>query len=148
MEIHAYSDGGCSGNPGPGGWAYVLVLDGTQKTMSGAAAETTNNRVELCAVIRALEDIGGHDQWRTASIKFHTDSQYVQKGITQWVANWERNGWLTASKKPVKNQDLWKTLKTMASGLKVEWRWVRGHAGDPLNELCDQMVQQEIRGRV
>ncbi len=144
MEIHAYSDGGCSGNPGPGGWAYVLVIDGEKKTGSGGELATTNNRMELRAVISALEDIQSHDLWRAADIFFHTDSQYVKKGITEWITAWERNGWQTSAKKPVKNQDLWKELRAVSSGMSIEWRWVKGHAGDPLNELCDSMVQVEI----
>ncbi len=145
MEITAYSDGGCSGNPGPGGWAYVLLIDGVQKTCSGGDENTTNNRMELTAVINGLKDVAGHPVWREARILFHTDSQYVQKGITEWIKNWEKNGWRTKAKNPVKNQPLWRELKTLADQLSVEWRWVRGHSGDPLNELCDSMVQAEIR---
>lgn len=145
MEITAYSDGGCSGNPGPGGWAYVLLIDGVQKTCSGGDENTTNNRMELTAVISGLKDIAGHPVWRDANIFFHTDSQYVQKGITQWITTWEKNGWRTKAKNPVKNQTLWRELKSLADGLSVEWRWVRGHSGDPLNELCDRMVQAEMR---
>lgn len=145
MELHAYSDGGCSGNPGPGGWAYVLVVDGGEKAMSGGEADTTNNRMELLAVIRALEDISSYAPWRKARVIFHTDSQYVQKGMSEWMATWERNGWLTSAKKPVKNQDLWKTLRNLSSSLDVDWRWVKGHAGNELNEKCDSLVQAEIR---
>jgi len=145
VEIHAYSDGGCSGNPGPGGWAYVILIDNLQKTLSGKTLDTTNNRMELTAVLNGLKDIDGHPVWRFANIVFHTDSQYVQKGITQWISSWEKNGWRTAAKKPVKNQDLWKELKAVSDGLTVEWRWVRGHAGDTMNELCDEMVQAEIK---
>jgi ribonuclease HI len=145
MEIHAYSDGGCSGNPGPGGWAYVLLIDEEQKKMSGGEPATTNNRMELRAVIQALADILSYRPWRTARITFHTDSQYVQKGITQWIGAWERNGWRTKAKKPVKNQDLWKRLRELSSNLEIDWRWVRGHAGNEFNEICDQMVQKEIR---
>lgn len=148
VDINAYSDGGCSGNPGPGGWAYVLIIDGVQKTSSGRARETTNNRMELTAVLNCLKDIEGHPEWRKSNIVFHTDSQYVQKGITQWISTWEKNGWRTSAKKPVKNQDLWTKLKAVSDSLDVRWRWVRGHAGDPLNELCDQMVQAEIKGIV
>ena len=140
MEIHAYSDGGCSGNPGPGGWAYVLVIDGRQKTLSGGHPATTNNRMELTAVINALSDLAGFPPWASAAVVFHTDSQYVQKGITEWIDGWERNGWMTSAKKPVKNQDLWKRLRELSLSLRIRWSWVKGHAGDPLNELCDAMV--------
>ncbi len=144
MVIEAYSDGGCSGNPGPGGWAYVLMVDDVQKALSGSEGETTNNRMELTAVINGLKDIDSHPEWRAAKVVFNTDSQYVQKGITEWITVWERNGWRTKAKNPVKNQDLWKELKSLADRLSVEWRWVRGHSGDSLNELCDSMVQAEI----
>jgi ribonuclease HI len=144
VEILGYSDGGCSGNPGPGGWAYILVIDGTQKKLSGGEANTTNNRMELTAVLNGLKDINSHPEWRKAAVVFHTDSQYVQKGITQWIHTWVRNGWLTSGKKPVKNRDLWIALKDVSDLLDVDWRWVRGHSGDSLNELCDAMVQAEI----
>ncbi len=123
----------------------MLVFDGIQKAMSGAEADTTNNRMELKAVINGLKDMYSHPVWRTADIVFNTDSQYVQRGITEWIQNWERNGWRTKAKNPVKNQYLWKELKYYADKLSVEWRWVRGHSGNPLNELCDKMVQVEIR---
>ena len=145
MEIHAYSDGGCSGNPGPGGWAYVLVIEGKKKTMAGGELDTTNNRMELTAVINGLKDIFSFEGWRSANIVFHTDSQYVQRGITEWIKTWEKNGWLTKAKKPVKNQDLWRELKALNEELSVDWRWVRGHSGDNLNELCDRMVRGEIK---
>lgn len=145
MEIQAYSDGGCLGNPGPGGWAYVLVLEGGEKTGSGGDSDTTNNRMELTAVIRALRDIQSYKPWRDSTIKLYTDSQYVHKGITQWIRRWEINGWRTADKKPVKNDDLWKALNELNRSLHVEWQWVRGHSGNRLNELCDQLVQREMR---
>jgi len=145
MNIQAYSDGGCSGNPGPGGWAYVLLIDDIQKAVSGGEENTTNNRMELSAVINGLKDIYSHPLWRSAQIVFHTDSQYVQRGITEWIQNWERNGWQTKAKKPVKNQQLWKELKHYADKLSVEWKWVRGHSGNTYNELCDTMVQAEIK---
>jgi ribonuclease HI len=145
MEIHAYSDGGCSGNPGPGGWAYIIVTSGTERIDSGGEPETTNNRMELTAVIRALQDLAGDNTLSSARVLFHTDSQYVQKGITKWISGWEKNGWKTSNKKPVKNQDLWKLLRKTSIDLNVEWRWVRGHAGNEFNERCDSMVQAEIR---
>ena len=145
MVIQAYSDGGCSGNPGPGGWAYVLVADGVQKAISGGHADTTNNRMELTAVINGLKEIDSHQVWRNAPIVFHIDSQYVQKGITQWIKGWEKNGWLTKAKKPVKNQDLWRELKSLSDRLIIEWLWVPGHSGDTFNELCDSMVRAEMK---
>ena len=145
MKIQAYSDGGCLGNPGPGGWAYVLVLEKGDKTGSGGDPDTTNNRMELTAVIQALKDIHGYAPWKQSKIELHTDSQYVHKGITQWIKRWEINGWQTSAKKPVKNVDLWKTLGNLSKALDVEWQWVRGHSGIRLNELCDRLVMQEMR---
>jgi ribonuclease HI len=123
----------------------VLVIDCLQKTLSGRDMSTTNNRMELTAVLNGLKDVNSHPVWRTAEIVFHTDSQYVQRGITKWINTWERNGWLTSGKKPVKNQDLWRELKEVSDQLSIEWRWVRGHSGDSLNELCDKMVRTEIK---
>ena len=145
MHIDIYTDGGCLGNPGPGAWAYVAVIEGKQKRMSGFAADTTNNRMELTAVISALRDVAGFEAWEGAHLRISTDSQYVQKGITEWIPGWVRNGWRTSAGKPVKNQDLWRELKALADSSDVEWRWVRGHVGNELNELCDSMVQAEIR---
>ena len=145
MVIHAYSDGGCSGNPGPGGWAYVVIADDQKNTASGGEAMTTNNRMELKAVIQALENIKAHDSWNGLDIVFHTDSQYVKNGITDWIDRWEQNGWRTSNKKPVKNRELWVELRAATKGLRIEWRWVKGHAGDPMNELCDSLVQDEIK---
>ena len=145
MKIQAYSDGGCLGNPGPGGWAYVLVLEKGDKIGSGGDPDTTNNRMELTAVIQALKDIHSYGPWKQSKVAFHTDSQYVHKGITQWIRRWEKNGWQTSAKKPVKNVDLWKTLGNLSKALDVEWQWVRGHSGDRLNELCDRLVKQEMQ---
>jgi len=145
MNIQAYSDGGCLGNPGPGGWAYVLVLDKGEKTGSGGNPDTTNNRMELTAVIQALRDISSYDPWRKSKVIFHTDSQYVHRGITQWIKRWEINGWKTSDKKPVKNVDLWRRLSELSKTLEIEWQWVRGHSGNRLNELCDRLVKQEMR---
>jgi len=144
MEIEIYTDGGCSGNPGPGGWAYVILADGSQKKGSGFDGATTNNRMELTAVLKALEDIAGNEKWSGEKVTLRTDSQYVKRGITEWIKNWERNGWKTAAKKPVKNQDLWKSLKRISDTISVSWEWLKGHAGDPMNELCDSMVQKEM----
>jgi len=144
MNIDIYTDGGCSGNPGPGGWAYVILLSPDKKTVSGGEPETTNNRMELQAVLQSLKDVQSHDSWKNASITLYTDSQYVKRGITEWIHTWVKNGWKTSGKKPVKNQDLWKEILSVSSALKIEWKWVKGHAGDDYNELCDAMVQEEI----
>lgn len=145
MSIVVYTDGGCAGNPGPGGWANVIVVNGEQRTSSGGERDTTNNRMELTAVIAALEEIDSDASLRSQAIEIHTDSQYVQKGITVWIESWLKRGWITASKTPVKNRELWQRLKAVADRLQVSWKWVKGHAGIELNELCDQLVQEEIR---
>jgi len=145
MKIDIYTDGGCSGNPGPGGWAYVILLGPDKKTMSGGEAQTTNNRMELQAVLRALKDAASHDSWKHAEITLYTDSQYVKRGITEWVHNWVKNGWQTSGKKSVKNQDLWKDILNVSSKLTIEWKWLKGHAGHDYNELCDAMVQDEMK---
>jgi ribonuclease HI len=152
MQINIYTDGGCSGNPGPGGWAFVILSGGSIITeKNGGAPETTNNRMELTAVIRALEtlpliDTGGPV---TEGITVFTDSQYVQKGISEWIAGWKRKGWITSAKQPVKNVDLWKKLDALAAPLAADyllkWKWVKGHAGNPLNERCDALVQEAVR---
>ena len=146
MQATVYTDVGCSGNPGPGGWAYVIVDGSSKQSCSGRVDNTTNNRMELTAVIRALEDIASNEVLRAESIELHTDSQYVQKGMTSWITGWERNGWVTSAKKPVKNQDLWKQLSGLNARLHISWRWVRGHVGDELNEECDALVRKEIYG--
>ncbi len=138
-----YTDGGCSGNPGLGAWAYVVQSNGEliQKSSAGDAL-TTNNKMELTAVIKALEYVQLHH--RNTAVTIHTDSQYVKQGITSWIHNWKRNGWKTAAKKPVKNKELWIALDSARTGLSVEWKWVPGHAGVELNELCDTMVNREM----
>ncbi|MFP4510941.1 MAG: ribonuclease HI [Spirochaetaceae bacterium] len=138
-----YTDGGCHGNPGPGGWAYVMVHEHQITECYGSAWDTTNNRMELLAVIEALRagsTLVGTDE----VIDLHTDSQYVRNGITQWIHTWIRNGWRTAAKKPVKNQDLWQELHSIETQLKVHWNWVKGHAGNVHNERCDVLVQKAI----
>lgn len=141
-ELIVYTDGGCSGNPGPGGWAYVIQADGQrQEQGSGGEAQTTNNRMELTAVIEALKKAS---TYKPDSIIVHTDSQYVKNGITSWIFNWKRNGWRTSSKEPVKNKDYWIALDALASVLPVKWQWVKGHAGIELNELCDSLVRIEM----
>jgi ribonuclease HI len=147
-SLKIYTDGGCSGNPGPGGWAYVIILQTFQGDKiiaqnKGAAKDTTNNRMELSAVIeslRALKTIEGIPRLAT----IYTYSQYVQKGITEWIRMWKRNSWKTSDKKPVKNQDLWMELDELAGKLSLSWEWVKGHAGNEYNEICDQMTQEAI----
>ncbi|GHV95786.1 ribonuclease H [Spirochaetia bacterium] len=146
--LNIYTDGGCSGNPGPGGWAYVIVLKTFQGDRiltegQGGEKETTNNRMELMAVISALKALKTmSDVPRQATV--YTDSQYVQKGITEWIFAWKRNSWRTSDKKPVKNQDLWIALDALAGELSLSWEWIKGHAGNDLNERCDRMTQAAI----
>jgi ribonuclease HI len=138
-RVEIYTDGACRGNPGPGGWAATLELGAHFRELSGAEAETTNNRMELTAVIRALEALT-----RSSSIRIHTDSEYVRKGITEWIGNWKARNWKTADKKPVKNRDLWEQLDALAQGHDIEWRWVKGHSGVPGNERVDQLANAAI----
>jgi ribonuclease HI len=138
--VEIYTDGACRGNPGPGGWAALLSCDGREKEISGAEAHTTNNRMELLAVIRALEAL----KKPQVRVKVYTDSQYVRKGITEWLASWKSRGWRTASKKPVMNQDLWEQLDALAVPHTIEWHWVPGHAGVPGNERVDRLANQAI----
>ena len=133
VEIH--TDGACKGNPGVGGWGAVLVNDGRTRELYGGEARTTNNRMELTAVIRALEALGDRRK-----VRLHTDSQYVQQGISVWIHDWKKRGWRTADRKPVKNEDLWRRLDELAQRHDVEWMWVRGHAGDPGNERADVLA--------
>ncbi|MFP4179174.1 MAG: ribonuclease HI [Spirochaetaceae bacterium] len=144
-EIVVYTDGGCSGNPGPGGWAFVLLDGDRRRERSGGEARTTNNRMELTAVTKALETVQKEAELRGRKIHVYTDSQYVKNGISTWIHTWERNGWLTSAKKPVKNREYWQRLKELADSLDIQWNWVRGHAGNELNEVCDSMVQEEIK---
>jgi ribonuclease HI len=137
--VEIYTDGACRGNPGPGGWAALLSVEGREKEIAGAEAMTTNNRMELTAVIRALESLR-----RPVSARVFTDSQYVRRGITEWVTAWKARGWLTADRKPVKNQDLWQRLEELAAAHRIEWRWVPGHAGVPGNERVDRLANQAI----
>lgn len=138
-EAEIYTDGACRGNPGPGGWGAVLRYKSHEKTLYGAERLTTNNRMELMAAIRALESLK-----RPCRVRLTTDSQYVQKGITEWMANWKRNGWKTAAKKPVKNADLWQRLDTAIASHEIQWEWVRGHSGHPENELADELANKAI----
>lgn len=142
-EVKVYTDGGCIGNPGKGAWAYVILRDGEQIRDSAGTAATTNNQMELSAVIYALEKLKILGE-APGSATIHTDSQYVKNGITAWIHNWEKNGWRTANKDPVKNKEYWVRLKALSDEMKPRWTWVRGHAGDPLNELCDAMVRETM----
>jgi ribonuclease HI len=136
--VEIYTDGACSGNPGPGGWGVVLTYDGYKKELHGGSTEpTTNNRMELMAAIAALESLT-----RPSVVKLHTDSVYVRSGITSWLASWKRNGWKTAARQPVKNADLWQRLDAAASRHDVQWLWVKGHAGNPGNERADALANQ------
>ncbi len=143
-EIHAldvliYADGGCRGNPGPGGWGVLMQCGDKQKELWGGEAATTNNRMELTAVIRALEALK-----RPTAVQVHTDSQYVQQGISAWIHNWKRSGWRTADKKPVKNAELWQRLDALAQAHEIKWIWVKGHAGHPGNERADALANRGI----
>lgn len=139
-----YTDGGCSGNPGPGGWGTVII-DGTNITkLSGGEKQTTNNRMELSAAINALDAVVKNTGWRNRHVEVYSDSQYVKNGITSWIKNWKKNGWKTAAKKPVLNQDLWIALDTLYNQLDIEWKWVKGHAGVEYNEICDQLCKMEM----
>jgi ribonuclease HI len=143
-KIDLYTDGGCSGNPGPGAWAFVICNTGCDIRSSGGETLTTNNRMELLAVINALAAVKRESSLAGKHIEIHTDSEYVKRGITEWIKNWEKNGFRTSSKTPVKNQDLWLNLKSNTNGLDLSWKWVKGHAGNEKNEECDRMVQEEI----
>ena len=137
--VEIFTDGACRGNPGPGGWGVILRSNGKEKELWGGEAATTNNRMELTAVIRALEALK-----RPSQVRVYTDSQYVQKGISEWVHAWKRREWRTADKKEVKNIDLWKRLDELAAAHDVEWHWVRGHAGHPENERADKLANKGI----
>lgn len=141
--IYIYTDGACSGNPGPGGWAALLSYKGREKIITGGERETTNNRMELTAAIKALSAIipKNKDKHRLC---ITTDSLYLKEGVEQWLSRWRRNRWKTSNKKPVKNQDLWVELDNLIKNFDIEWRWVRGHSGHPQNERVDRLAQQSI----
>jgi len=138
-RVQIFTDGACRGNPGPGGWGALLSFKGTEKELYGGELMTTNNRMELMAVIKALEALT-----KTAQVMVTTDSQYVKKGISEWIKNWKRNGWKTASKKPVKNADLWEHLDDLVNRNDVTWAWVKGHSGHPENERVDALANKGL----
>ena len=138
-EVTIFTDGACSGNPGPGGWGAVLISGANEREICGGEPATTNNRMELMAAIQALEALK-----RPCKVELHTDSQYVRKGITEWIGAWKARGWKTADKKPVKNDDLWKRLDAACAPHKIKWTWVKGHAGHEFNERADQLANKGI----
>ena len=139
-KVTIYTDGACKGNPGPGGWGAILFYGDKKKEIRGGEPATTNNRMELMAAIQALELLN-----RPCKVELHTDSQYVMKGVTEWIRGWKARGWKTADKSPVKNDDLWKRLDAARDRHDVDWRWVKGHAGHPLNERADQLANEGLR---
>lgn len=138
--VICYTDGACSGNPGPGGWAAVLYYNDHEKIISGAEPNTTNNRMELRAAIEALKALK-----KTCDVEIITDSEYVKKGITEWMTQWKKNQWRNAQKKPIKNQDLWQELDALAANHKINWHWVKGHSGHPENEKVDELAREALK---
>jgi ribonuclease HI len=139
VEVELYSDGACSGNPGPGGWGVLLRFKGQEKELFGGDPETTNNRMELLAVIEGLKALT-----RTCAVAIYTDSQYVKNGMTSWIHGWKKNGWQTAAKKPVKNAELWQDLDAQCRRHTIAWHWVKGHSGHPENERADALARQGV----
>jgi ribonuclease HI len=137
--VRVYSDGACKGNPGPGGWGALLKIGERERELFGGEPQTTNNRMELTAVIRALEALSG-----PCTVEVYTDSQYVQKGVSEWLGDWKRRGWRTADKKPVKNVDLWRELDRLAGAHRISWHWIKGHAGHPENERADALANRGV----
>jgi ribonuclease HI len=137
--VDIFTDGACSGNPGPGGWGAILRYNGVEKELSGGAPETTNNRMEMMAAIASLEALT-----RPARVRLHTDSTYLKDGITKWIHAWKARGWKTANRKPVKNQDLWQRLEAALERHEVEWFWIKGHSGHPDNERADELARDAI----
>jgi ribonuclease HI len=138
--VDIWTDGACSGNPGPGGWGAVLRYGGAEKEISGAEGATTNNRMELTAAIEALNALK-----RSSKVRLHTDSKYVMDGVTKWIHGWKKNGWKTADKKPVKNDDLWRALEAAASRHEITWKWVKGHADNEMNNRADELARGAIK---
>jgi ribonuclease HI len=139
-RVAIWSDGACSGNPGPGGWGAILIWNGHRKELKGGAPETTNNRMELQAAIEALDALK-----RASTVDFYTDSQYVRGGVMGWIKGWKKNGWKTADRKPVKNVDLWQKLDELAAKHTIVWHWVRGHAGTEENERADELAREGMK---
>ncbi len=139
-NVTIFTDGACSGNPGPGGWGAILRYLDTEKEISGFSPRTTNNRMEMTAVIEALRALK-----EPCRVTLYTDSRYLRDGITQWIARWKRNGWRTSDKMPVKNQDLWEALDDLARKHEIHWQWLKGHAGHPENERCDRLAREALR---
>jgi ribonuclease HI len=139
-RVEIWTDGACSGNPGPGGWGAILKFGAREKELSGGETLTTNNRMELTAAISALEALT-----RPCGVDLHTDSQYLRQGVTSWLKGWKRNGWRTADKKPVKNEDLWRRLDEAAERHDIAWRWVKGHAGEEMNERADELARSGMK---
>jgi ribonuclease HI len=139
-RVEIWTDGACSGNPGPGGWGAILRFGEREKELSGGELLTTNNRMELTAAISALEALK-----RECEVDLHTDSQYLRQGVTGWMFGWKKNGWRTADRKPVKNEDLWRRLDEATARHKIDWRWVRGHAGDEMNERADELARAGMK---
>ena len=144
MEIKIYTDGACAGNPGPGGWAAIIIVENKKKELFGGEKLTTNNRMELTAAIKALEycDSEEKKQLSLKQIKIYTDSTYLKDGITLWINTWQKNNWKTSDRKNVKNVDLWKKLIDAVNSKQIEWNWVKGHTNDPLNELADKLAKK------
>ena len=144
MQIKIYTDGACVGNPGPGGWAAIILLENEKKELFGGEKLTTNNRMELTAAIKGLEYCNTQEgkQLSIKEIKIYTDSVYLKEGITSWINNWEKNNWKTADKKNVKNVDLWKKLKDLVKSKQIEWRWIKSHSGDTMNDLADKLAKE------
>ena len=138
-RVSIYTDGACSGNPGPGGWGAILSFNGREKELMGGEAHTTNNRMELLAAISALEALK-----RPCTVDLYTDSEYLRGGITGWIKGWKKNGWRTADKKPVKNIDLWQRLEATLGEHRINWHWVKGHAGHAMNERADELARQGV----
>ena len=144
MQIKIYTDGACVGKPGPGGWAAIILLENEKKELFGGEKLTTNNRMELTAAIKSLEYCDSKEgaQLSLKEIKIYTDSLYLKDGITNWISNWEKNNWKTSDKKNVKNVDLWKKLKELVKSKQIEWRWIKGHSNDPMNDLADKLAKE------
>ena len=144
MQVKIYTDGACVGNPGPGGWAAIILLENDKKELFGGEKLTTNNRMELTAAIKGLEycNLQEGKQLSLKEIKLYTDSVYLKEGITNWISKWEKNNWKTSDKKNVKNIDLWKKLKDLVKSKQIEWYWIKGHSGDSMNDLADKLAKE------